>query len=361
MMKHFFVLSAIVTCIINGYMYFFIVPEKKSFNKQLLRFDNSIKKHAVVVICAKKTKEYRETLEALFKARGLEHYEVIASHSRESKDSLIADEVREITDSFGIKTITHIDDIEQTQRLARHFQWTFNTVFEMYNDIEGIIVLEDDLLVSPDFLEYFELTIPILNTDPKLKTISAWNDNGFKGVAQDPHALRRSTFFPGLGWYLSKDFWKDELNKMWPMSDWDWIVRRYFFKNKYEVIIPEISRDYHVAKTGTYMNRGLFNQYFKNVNYNTNESFRWNTLDTEVIEDYESHVKRLFDDPNIKRDWMPNVNKPTLLRYGRKYKIWWEDDRGSWKGIRFAWKDGVKHMIINKQKCDDYFLPRVTL
>ena len=43
---------------------------------------------------------------------------------------------------------------------------------------EHVIVLEEDLIVAPDFLNYFHYLLPLLTTDKKLLTISAWNDNG---------------------------------------------------------------------------------------------------------------------------------------------------------------------------------------
>ena len=41
-----------------------------------------------------------------------------------------------------------------------------------------VIVLEEDLIVSPDFLYYFHYLKPLLDKDETLLTVSAWNDNG---------------------------------------------------------------------------------------------------------------------------------------------------------------------------------------
>lgn len=76
---------------------------------------------------------------------------------------------------------------------------------------------EDDLDVSPDLFEYFLGTLPILQADPTLWCVSAWNDNGKLGlIEQDaPHLLHRTDFFPGLGWMLTKSTWL-ELAPKWP-------------------------------------------------------------------------------------------------------------------------------------------------
>ena len=45
-----------------------------------------------------------------------------------------------------------------------------------------VIIVEDDLEISPDFYEYFTATLPLLRTDPSLWCVSAWNDNGKAGL-----------------------------------------------------------------------------------------------------------------------------------------------------------------------------------
>ena len=69
-------------------------------------------------------------------------------------------------------------------------------------DTPGVIIVEDDLLFSPDFLDYFEALSPALVNDPTLWIISAWNDNGFESKVSSKSHLgqcRRTEFFPGLG------------------------------------------------------------------------------------------------------------------------------------------------------------------
>ena len=43
----------------------------------------------------------------------------------------------------------------------------------------------DDLDISPDFYEYFSATYRVLSSDPTLWCVSAWNDNGKRGMVQD--------------------------------------------------------------------------------------------------------------------------------------------------------------------------------
>lgn len=47
--------------------------------------------------------------------------------------------------------------------------------------------------------------------DTSLFLASSWNDNGFVGVSKDPAALRRTSYFPGLGWLLPRRLFNDEV------------------------------------------------------------------------------------------------------------------------------------------------------
>lgn len=49
-----------------------------------------------------------------------------------------------------------------------------------------------DLAVSPDFLYYFSQTVPLLDQDDTLLTVSAWNDNSYQWTSADPARLYRT-------------------------------------------------------------------------------------------------------------------------------------------------------------------------
>lgn len=63
------------------------------------------------------------------------------------------------------------------------------------------------MIVSKDFLLYFEQTAPLLDLDPTIWCISSWNDNGIRSLAFNNSRLFRNSYFPGLGWLLKKDLW----------------------------------------------------------------------------------------------------------------------------------------------------------
>ncbi|KAL4216609.1 mannosyl (alpha-1 3-)-glycoprotein beta-1 [Mactra antiquata] len=140
-------------------------------------------------------------------------------------------------------------------KISRHYKWALNQVFHMFNH-SAVIIVEDDLDISPDFFEYFEATYKVLKVDKSLWCVSAWNDNGKQGmVKDDPELLHRTDFFPGLGWMMDSDMWL-ELGPKWPEAFWDDWMRHPDQRKNRSCIRPEISRTSTFGKVG--VSKGLF-------------------------------------------------------------------------------------------------------
>jgi len=181
----------------------------------------------------------------------------------------IHERTSQVIKSFG-RDLIHIHQPDQKEinvpskeikfsgyfKIARHYKWALNQVFNIYN-YETVIIVEDDLDVAPDFYEYFKATLPILHKDETLWCVSAWNDNGKFALIDrnDPKLLYRSDFFPGLGWMLTRKLWM-ELMPKWPVSYWDDWMRHPDQRKGRSCIRPEISRTKTFGKIG--VSNGLF-------------------------------------------------------------------------------------------------------
>lgn len=86
----------------------------------------------------------------------------------------------------------------------------------MYN-YDYAIVVEDDIEIAPDFFQYMQATLPLMEEDAMLWCVSAWNDNGKEQAIDSSRndLFYRTDFFPGLGWMLSRELW-EELEPIWP-------------------------------------------------------------------------------------------------------------------------------------------------
>ncbi|XP_037034963.1 alpha-1,3-mannosyl-glycoprotein 2-beta-N-acetylglucosaminyltransferase [Bradysia coprophila] len=140
-------------------------------------------------------------------------------------------------------------------KISRHYGWALNTVFS--EGFDYVIIVEDDLNVSPDFYEYFLGTHELLKNDSSLWCVSAWNDNGKVGNIDENASslLYRSDFFPGLGWMLTKELWT-ELSVKWPKAFWDDWIRQPQQRKDRVCIRPEISRTRTFGKVG--VSNGMF-------------------------------------------------------------------------------------------------------
>ncbi|XP_013136615.1 PREDICTED: alpha-1,3-mannosyl-glycoprotein 2-beta-N-acetylglucosaminyltransferase [Papilio polytes] len=141
-------------------------------------------------------------------------------------------------------------------KIARHYRFALNHVFNTLGH-KAVIIVEDDLDISPDFFEYFLGTYPLLLKDPSIWCVSAWNDNGKREVIDmsRPELLHRTDFFPGLGWILRKDTWAN-LEPKWPEAFFDDWLRDPKNTDGRACIRPEISRTYSFGKVG--VSKGLF-------------------------------------------------------------------------------------------------------
>ncbi|NXR35969.1 MGAT1 acetylglucosaminyltransferase, partial [Zosterops hypoxanthus] len=152
-------------------------------------------------------------------------------------------------------------------KISRHYRWALGQVFRTFR-YRAAIVVEDDLEVAPDFFEYFQAVLPILQRDPTLWCVSAWNDNGKEGLVDSSKAelLYRTDFFPGLGWLLLAELW-DELEPKWPAAFWDDWMRQPEQRRGRSCVRPEVSRTMTFGRKGVSHGQ-FFDQYLKFIKLN---------------------------------------------------------------------------------------------
>ena len=149
--------------------------------------------------------------------------------------------------------------------ISRHFGSALEEVF----DVRGhshVVVIEDDLVVSDDILELFRSSAWILEQDESVWCVSAWNDQGFGHTSSgDPSLLRRTDYFPGLGWMISASTWRD-IGPRWPKratTGWDHWMRIPTTSHGRECIVPEVPRTRHVpiGKGTNVVNNAQFERF----------------------------------------------------------------------------------------------------
>lgn len=188
------------------------------------------------------------------------------------------EEPLEVSRLFGLRGIHHTPIGNKNARISQHYKASLTATFNLYPDAQYAIILEEDLDVSPDFFHYFSQTMHLLDEDPSLFCISAWNDQAYEHTASDTSLIYRVETMPGLGWMLRRKLYKEELESKWPTPDkyWDWDMwmRLPDVRKGRECIVPDVSRTFHFGSSGLNMNSYFQDMYFKKHAFNTDPSAR---------------------------------------------------------------------------------------
>lgn len=172
------------------------------------------------------------------------------------------------------------------QLLAVHYGWALRTLFDgdaydKYSLPERVIILEEDLRIAPDFFDYFEAVAPLLDSDPNLLAVSAFNDNGYQNQVADNKRLMRSDFFPGLGWMMNRDTWVNDIGSKWPNGYWDDWLREPDQRKGRQFIRPEITRTFHFGEKGG-ASSNQFGGRLHNIMLNV-DAIDWKAQDTSYL------------------------------------------------------------------------------
>jgi len=202
-----------------------------------------------------------------------------------------------VTRLVGVKLEQHAGVSRLNARIAQHYKKSIIDSFDQHPDANYVLLLEEDLDVSVDILSYFKQLLPVYENDESVYCISAWNDQGYDHVCNDPAMMYRVDTMPGLGWVLSRKLFKNELEKKWPKPhefvDWDMWMRAEFNRKGRECIIPDISRTYHFGGKGLNVGGLMQALYFEKHTLNTEPHVK---LDVEKMykDNYEKEIENLL-------------------------------------------------------------------
>ncbi|KAH9258559.1 hypothetical protein BASA81_003061 [Batrachochytrium salamandrivorans] len=233
----------------------------------------------VVVICHNRPEELGATLDSLLLLGPTPPPILIAQDGTN-------EQVKQQATMRNIPLMQNEDNIHQRhldggKKIARHYAKSLHHAFEVqFPSAPAIIILEDDLKVSPDFMDWFVQTSQVITNDPSLWCASAWNDNGFAANTHpelDLYTVKRTGLFPGLGWLLFRTEYYTHLRPNWPEDQWDWVVRRIYQNQDRECLYPEIPRVAHIrlGGLGTFVSSADQRDIFDKMRSNHDPTVNW--------------------------------------------------------------------------------------
>jgi hypothetical protein len=196
----------------------------------------------IVLLTCNRPALLRETLTSLLKVQGVLKDQILIVQDGNMQ------EVATVVKESNLALLQNLSGLrlrggagsDGASRIAQHYKYALSAAFDRFPQASALIIVEDDLLFAPDFYYYLTAMAPIIDLDPSTFVISAWNDNGFKGKVHDLYAIRRTEFFPGLGWILSRRLYKQELEPKWPREHWDHWLRSPETHQNRECIYPQV-------------------------------------------------------------------------------------------------------------------------
>ncbi|XP_076066967.1 protein O-linked-mannose beta-1,2-N-acetylglucosaminyltransferase 1-like isoform X2 [Oratosquilla oratoria] len=173
------------------------------------------------------------TLETILSQPGLHPAQVSVIHNPEQ-----IQDVPELCKLFGF---AHVSTAEV--EYYKLMELAFETAHALHPGSLYVTILEEGLLLAPDFLTYTAMLLPLLN-DPTVLAISAWNPNGFTVTSSRPDLVYRIEGFPGLGFTMKKDIYFKELKKNMKTccSKRGWEGWMEIGRWEREIAIPDVSR-----------------------------------------------------------------------------------------------------------------------
>lgn len=207
------------------------------------------------------------------------------------------DEPLMVTRLFNLRAVQHTPSGYRSARISQHYRASLTAIFEMNPKADHVIIIEEDLDVADDFFVYFNQTINLLDKDPSLYCISAWNDQGYDHTSRDNSLLYRVESMPGLGWLLKRKLYKEELESRWPsvdrQHDWDMWIRTPDVRKGRECIVPDVSRTYHFGSKGINMNSYFQGQYFSKHAINMIPQYNFKNVNLMTEHAYEEYIINL--------------------------------------------------------------------
>ncbi|XP_068207565.1 protein O-linked-mannose beta-1,2-N-acetylglucosaminyltransferase 1-like [Palaemon carinicauda] len=186
-------------------------------------------------------------------------------------------------------------------RINEHIKFSLDSIFRQYPKVKRAIILEDDLVLSPDFISYFQQTSLLMRFDPTILCVNAYNYNSFPHTSYDPTRIYRVQSYPYYGWMTDRIQAEKMLANWAPMeaeADWDLWVRKHHVDAKHQVVIPEVPRTKHEGGGGVHVTGYEQELSFHQRPYNLKPNVTLNLIRSWDFA-YALDIMRTLDNANI--------------------------------------------------------------
>ncbi|XP_064103199.1 protein O-linked-mannose beta-1,2-N-acetylglucosaminyltransferase 1-like isoform X2 [Macrobrachium nipponense] len=256
-----------------------------------------------------KTEQWREDIPIVVITGGRTRYlyrllENIGQQDDVRKDLilLVSDgalkDVSLLAEVLGIQVMIHRPEGKGPARVSRNLRFALFSALKRFPEADKFIIMEDDLVLSPDFYSYMQQTGWLLEHDPTLYCVSGFNHLSYPHTSFDSTRLYRVDSYPSYGWMTSRAVLRDLLPKWLPSNvthDWDHFVSSDIIRRNRECVVPDVNRSYHGGATGLHLSASYATEKdFLNRTYNTENDVSLMNLTRILQSEYETEMDDLL-------------------------------------------------------------------
>ncbi|XP_076046023.1 protein O-linked-mannose beta-1,2-N-acetylglucosaminyltransferase 1-like isoform X2 [Oratosquilla oratoria] len=283
-------------------------------NSPRIRVQESI---AVVIVTANNPQHLYRLLESLLRVAGAGETDFLVVVDGPHQETV------DLVHLVDLEAEVHLPEGKPHEytRTNMNIRFALYRVFQKFPQASKAILLEDDLIVSPDFFSYFHQTAWLLDKDPSLSIVNAFGQNSFPATALSVTTVLRADMYPQYGWMTTRAWVEETLPNWVPPGenrDWDWWLFGEGRQCGQQAVVPEVSRTHHAGSAGAHVTgwwqHSLYNRRIHNRQQNVTLEDTSRLLKADYALWFESQIG--------------NATKITLTVHPCKYDFLPEDQEG---------------------------------
>lgn len=214
---------------------------------------------AIILFAYNRTEELRQTLEALLKCIGIEEHSIFIFCDGPKNESDIGKiyQVKKYLKSFEDQKSIRIQYSESNKGLAKSI---IEGVYHVFQDNESVIVLEDDLIVSKNFLLFMNQTLDFYREEQIVYSIT-----GYSPTLTNVKFDKEDIYFTPRANSWTWGTWKNR----WEKVDWEVTSYKSFKYNLFEqwrftkggIDLPGMLRNQMNGKINSWAIRWVYHQF----------------------------------------------------------------------------------------------------
>ncbi|KAL4226255.1 hypothetical protein ACF0H5_014238 [Mactra antiquata] len=222
------------------------------------RKDNPVYSSPIVIVPGLNHNALIRTMETTMMQQGINPDNVLIAWDEKFPEQA------ELATMFQFRNISLSGSLHYSDQMIKAIEETA----KMFLDSEYMIVIEEELILSPDFLFFLAQCTDVLSKDDTLLGVSAFNFNGFEETSYNKYLMYKVEDFPGVGFMIKMNVYTQRMKGAMKMCcderSWTgWSLPEYNETHAGYMLVPDVSRVYRHSYQGAYDEdylTGLFNR-----------------------------------------------------------------------------------------------------